>query len=348
MPSLQSPFPVSIDRRLRIFGPIVLFTTGMLFFKLKLYLELKQALLYKQVIVALFCGYIGWQITRYIVLYIQYRLPGLSRTSYRVAWMAVTLVLLSPFLVFLRVGIHMALGKAHWPTLIDYSDTMGVLLFYTTIILGIYETAYLVQQWKQTAIEKEVLLQSEWQAKYDLLKAQINPHFLFNSLNSLSVLITEDPKKAEEFANQLSRMYRYVLKTSETGHSTLEEELKFIRTYANLLNVRYGDGLNLFIDVDDADLEYQLPSLTLQLLVENAVKHNSILKDAPLLVTIKTNGKRQVVVENNIQKKRTFVPSTGMGIKNINEKYRLLNSEGLTIDDDGSRFKVSVPLIFID
>lgn len=347
MSFVRSPFSVATDTRLRVIGPFVLFLTGFSFFRLKMYMDLPGHLLMKQVSIALSAGYIGWELTRLSALWIQKRLPGLQRISGRVIYLLIALALLAHFGYALRLVAHNILDPRPWtmPTLLDYSGTTGVVLFYTTVILCIYEGAYLLQQWKQTASEKEKLIRSEWQAKYDLLKAQINPHFLFNSLNSLSALIAEDPEKAELFTDEMSRVYRYLLKSSEGELVTMAGELQFIKSYAHLLKVRHGDGFQLEVNVDTSYNDYLLPALTLQLLVENTVKHNRVEKSDPLQVVIRTTANHEIVVENNIRKKKIAVPSSGMGLSNINAKYKLLNYSGLSIKDENGVFSVSVPLI---
>lgn len=347
MPSLVSPFPRSADMRLRIAGPFVLFLTGIMFFRLKMYLDLSKQLLINQVLIALSIGYIGWELTRATALLIQRQLPGLQRMRHRLFVLIIALIVLSHFGYSLRVATHIIIDKKtwDWPSLLDYSDTMGVVIFYTTVILTIYEGGYLWMQWKQSAAEKERLIRSQWQAKYDLLKTQINPHFLFNSLNSLSSLIIENPQQAEKFADEMSNVYRYLLRNNDADLVTLAAELKFIRSYCNLLTTRYGEGFRLCIDVPSEAANYLLPSLTLQLLVENAVKHNIVSREQPLHVIIRVSGEDTLHIINNMQKKTITVSSNGIGLSNINNKFKLLNQKGISIEKTNDTFCVIVPLI---
>ena len=346
MPPLRSPFSAYTDTLLRILGPLVLFTTGMLFFRLKMYLETPLYLLKNLLITALFCGYTGWELNRLTSLYIQKRLPGLNRITARILWLVLALLVLSHIGYAMRRTGHIILDREpwKWPTLLDYSATMGVVIFYTTVTLGIYEAAYLWKQWKQTFAEKEKLIQQEWENRYDLLKAQINPHFLFNSLNSLSSLIAENPVQAEKFTDEMSRVYRYLLRNNDQEVVTLSTELQFIRSYGHLLKTRHGGGFNLNLQVEEEHLQAQLPSLTLQLLVENAVKHNIVDKEQPLHVIIKTNSSNQLIVENNKQKKSITVKSTGIGLNNIREKFQLLSRETIEIQETETCFRVIIPL----
>jgi two-component system LytT family sensor kinase len=342
-----SPFPVKTDVRLRIAGPIVLFFIGVMFFRLKMYVDTPADKLLNQVLRALLSGYIGWELSRLVALIIQQQLPGLARTAKRLVYLLISVVALSHLLYILRFSLSAIFDKGIWmmPGLLDYSGTTGVVLFYVTVTLGIYEGGYLWKQWQQTIREKEKLVELEWQAKYDLLKAQINPHFLFNSLNSLSSLIADDPQQAEKFTDEMSKVYRYLLRTNNQELVTLATELQFIRSYCRLLSTRYGAGFRVNIQVPDQYQHYLLPSLTLQLLVENAVKHNTVLKDHPLTVTILVNEQEKLLVQNNRQKKSIMVPSHGIGLSNINSKFKLLKQEGIVVQENDEHFTVLVPLI---
>lgn len=132
------------------------------------------------------------------------------------------------------------------------------------------------------------------------LKVQINPHFLFNSLGSLSSLIEEDPKKAQEFLEQMSAVYRYLLQANEKHVTTLQEEMEFITSYSNMLKTRFAEGLQLMVEIDKAYTKYLLPPLTIQILLENAVKHNSALPTKPLQVKIFTDDVQNLVLQNNL------------------------------------------------
>jgi LytS/YehU family sensor histidine kinase len=168
---------------------------------------------------------------------------------------------------------------------------------------------------------------------------------LFNSLNSLSSLISDEPGKAEKFLDEMSKVYRYLLRTNEDGLTTLESEMQFIQSYFHLLKTRYGDGLNMEINIDPYYLNHHLPPLTLQMLVENAVKHNTLLKNNPLNILIMTTNSGKLIVSNNLQRKDRKVSSNKVGLTNIVKKYRLMKQEEISIRDDGREFAVVIPLI---
>ena len=201
------------------------------------------------------------------------------------------------------------------------------------------------EKWRKMVDETEQLKKENLQSQLEGLKGQVNPHFLFNSLNSLSSLISDDPDKAEKFLDEMSKVYRYLLRTNEDGLTTLDAEMQFIHSYFHLLKTRYGDGLDLETIIDERYYTYQLPPLTLQMLVENAVKHNMILRDHPLKILIMTTNSGKLVVSNNLQRKDRMVSSNKVGLTNIVNKYRLMKQEEISVRDDGKEFAVVVPLI---
>lgn len=342
-----SSFCKPIDRRLRLLGPLVLLCVGALFFRLQMYLHTPADKLPLLVLVALGCGMAGWEMARFAALFVQRKLPGLQRMRHRLFCLLVALVLIAHIGFLLRNLVHAALGTYHlvWPTLVDYSSGVGVLIFYSTVTLFIYEGGYLWKQWQRTANEKEQLIDKQWQSKFDLLKAQINPHFLFNSLNALSTLIADNPVQAERFTNELGKVYRYLLHSSNQEMVTLAEELQFIHSYAHLLRIRHSDHFRLQVEVPTQYHGQLIPALSLQLLVENAVKHNVVSKDQPLEIWISCPAGDVLIVENRLQPRATPMLSSGIGLSHINNKLRLLHLPPARISADQGLFSVSVPLM---
>ncbi|GAA4459869.1 hypothetical protein GCM10023189_34130 [Nibrella saemangeumensis] len=193
--------------------------------------------------------------------------------------------------------------------------------------------------------EDEALKKVSLQSQFDCLKTHINPHFLFNSLNSLSVLIAEDKTKAENFLDELSTVYRYMLQSHACDLMTLRTELTFIRAYFSLMKTRYGNAIDFSIDVDDRHLDTLLPPLTLHILVENAIRHNIILAEQPLLITINATADGQLVVCNNIQRKPLKANTLQVGLDNISSRFRLLHLPQPAISDNGQSFTVQLPLL---
>lgn len=189
------------------------------------------------------------------------------------------------------------------------------------------------------------LKQEKTEAQMRALQTQINPHFLFNSLNTLSSLIDESPPQAGDFVDELSTVYRYLLRSNDTELTTLAEELNFIHSYFHLLTTRYGTNVSLAIDVDEEHTDALIPPLTLQLLVENAVKHNVILAEQPLSIRIRTTAQKQLIIENTLQRRRIRVESNGVGLSNIAVKYRLMNQAEPRVEEQDGWFRVTLPLL---
>jgi LytS/YehU family sensor histidine kinase len=233
--------------------------------------------------------------------------------------------------------------KVSWITVSIANFMQSILIVMLTV--GAYEAIYFYQLLIKSEKEKEELLRANLQSQFDSLKGQVNPHFLFNSLNTLSSLISKDPLKAEDFVVELSTVYRYLLKSNEGELTTLKNELNFIQSFLHLLKTRFGNGLQEEIAVEDKYLLYQLPPLTLQMLVENAVKHNIIATAKPLKICILTTPDGKLTVKNNLQKKTHQVPSGKVGLANIISRYKLLKQPEVMVNETAADFIVTVPLI---
>lgn len=235
------------------------------------------------------------------------------------------------------------LGYPYKPETIPWVLMIGFVTNVTSA--GCHESIFTYNQLRESTQREYRLKQLHMQQQMDVLKQQVNPHFLFNSLNSLLTLIGEDPRQAEVFTEELSSVYRYVLRANEQDLTDLATELDFIHSYTHLLKTRYGAGFHVFIQVDPRFQTYQLPPLTLQLLVENAVKHNIVLKNKPLTVEIQTDGLANLYIRNNIQKKKQGVASNGVGLTNILAKYEVLGQPRPSVREETGQFVVALPLI---
>ena len=182
------------------------------------------------------------------------------------------------------------------------------------------------------------------QVQLDVLRQQVNPHFLFNSLNSLISLIDENPRQASVFAEELSTVYRYLLRSNEAPLVPLAIELDFVQSYYHLLKTRYGDALGLIMTILPGAEYRQIPPLTLQLLIENAVKHNVILPEQPLTIALIAD-EHYLVVSNNLQRKPSRVLSNGVGLTNIRSKYQILGQPVPIFEEDEREFRVRLPLV---
>lgn len=222
-------------------------------------------------------------------------------------------------------------------------------LFITFFILAIYEAVWASSRLKQTTVEAEQLKRANVQGQLDLLKTQVNPHFLFNNLNTLASLIPEDPDRAVQFVQNLSVVYRAILEVREKELVTLEEEAKWLESYVYLLKARFGDNLTVELKFPEHLLQRFVVPLALQILLENAIKHNIVASKRPLLVQIYATDqpKLALVVSNNLQRKLQDENSTQTGLANISKRYALLCDEALQVTENETHFTVVLPLLNI-
>lgn len=215
-------------------------------------------------------------------------------------------------------------------------------IFLTFLMEGISR----YQEWKKNQRETEKLNQAYRQSQLQGLKSQVNPHFLFNSLNCLSCLIQEDEKRAENFLDEMSKVYRYMLRNDDEHLVTLETELKFVDAYQHLLKARFGDGLQLTIAVDEGDKTKFIAPLTLQVIIENAFANNKLCKSDPLLITISSNGNDTLEIVNGIQPKViTDSVDFEANLDNLINKYELLDQPIIIDVASGIQRIIKLPLI---
>ena len=217
-------------------------------------------------------------------------------------------------------------------------------LWITLTIVFIFHVIYFYNSYQQKKIKEQKVIAGTARAKFDALKNQLDPHFLFNSLNVLTSLIEENPDSAQKFTTSLSKVYRYVLEQKNKDLVTIEEELKFAKTYMSLLQMRYEDAIKFTIPETVSDPELKIVPLSLQLLLENAVKHNVITTDNPLKINIyEDNG--YLIIENNVNPKASLEKSTQVGLKNINQRYSLISNRAVEIIKTNQTFEVKLPLL---
>ena len=208
-----------------------------------------------------------------------------------------------------------------------------------------YLILYLFSRWKKTLLEAETLKRENIEARYEALKNQLDPHFLFNNLNTLTAIVEENPKKAVDFIQNLSQVYRYVLQNRDKNTVTLSEELTLAKAYIFLLKNRFGDYLTVEFDIPATVLDRKIPPMTLQLLLENVMKHNIIDNKHPLSIRLFFEEKNSsLVVQNTVQKKNIKEESTKIGLQNINNRLRLMGQSDLIIEENKHDFSVTIPL----
>lgn len=203
---------------------------------------------------------------------------------------------------------------------------------------------HLIRKSQQVSVENEQLRSENLVNQFEALKNQLNPHMLFNSLNTLRSLIRETPDKAQDYLQELSRVLRYTLQGNECMSVTLREEMEFVSAYNFLLKMRYEDNLEFDIRIEEEAETLQLPPMSVQLLIENAVKHNEISNRHPLVIRVCTTGK-QLTVSNPIQRKKTASGGLQIGLANLAKRYSLLFKEEIEVREDNNTFIVTIPLI---
>ncbi|GAB2574055.1 sensor histidine kinase [Spirosoma areae] len=289
-----------------------------------------------------------WELLRWWVFQARANYFHIDNTGRRVlltfVGYAVVITLMQPFETWGLSQIDPT-GLIKTPTLRMYLTHIVMAISFAFIVGGVYEVIYYLKLYRLALTDTEDLKKAKMQTELDALRQQVNPHFLFNSLNSLTALIGEDPQKAEQFSEELSSVYRYLLRCNDAPLVPLRAELDFLNSYYHLLKTRHGDSLVLTTHVLSGTEAGQLPPLTLQLLIENAVKHNIVLPEQPLTIYLYTDPANQLVVSNNIQRKSTRVLSNGVGLSNIITKYQMLGRPAPVIEDNGSEFRVTLRLV---
>jgi two-component system LytT family sensor kinase len=223
-------------------------------------------------------------------------------------------------------------------------NSNNAAIFSGLALVAIYESIYFMNELRESIEEKEMLKSESLQAQLNALKTQVNPHFLFNNLNTLTSVIPDNPQQAVDFVQQLSKVYRHILEVKDERMIPLEDELDVLRAYAFLLKTRFGNNLDINIDVADEKMKKKIVPLSLQLLMENAIKHNIVSADKPLKIDVyAVNG--TLVVSNNLQKKNQVFESTGIGLDNIRNRYKLLSDKVVEVTESSGNFTVSIPLI---
>ncbi|MBA4850370.1 sensor histidine kinase [Emticicia sp. BO119] len=288
----------------------------------------------------IFCGAIAVQVKK--------RFPNERQISMRLS-LSITCFLLLTFLFlylylnkledwFSFLNYHFVETDLAW----NYVSLALLNIFITFLMEGIVQ----YNEWKKSKEENEKLSIAYKKSQLNGLKSQVNPHFLFNSLNSLSSLIQEDENEAETFLNEMTKVYRYMLRNDEDPMVTLETELKFIRSYTHILKARYGDSLQLKIDIADHSKANLIAPLTLQVLIENAFSQNIMSKANPLKIAIRSDDTDNLLFRNTVNPKSiTEAIDFESGLDHLVKKYQLLGKNVLVNEQNITCRSITIPLI---
>lgn len=256
----------------------------------------------------------------------------------------VVLTMLSVF--FIRILIKVGFEGKSWEEFMEGERAAFyiIALLVTLVVSVFFHAAYMYRRIQDKKVKEQKIIAGTASAKFDALKNQLDPHFLFNSLNVLTSLIEEDAGQAQKFTTSLSKVYRYVLEQKNKEVVSIEEELQFARTYVRLLKMRFEDSIVLDIPETSSNPEAKIVPLSLQLLLENAVKHNVVTSSKPLYIKVyEEDG--NLVVSNNIQEKQVVKKSSGVGLRNIQQRYQLLTDRKVRIEKADQHFSVYLPIL---
>lgn len=253
------------------------------------------------------------------------------------------------FVIFLlRIFINVCLNNKTLSHFIARDKPSNYLMstIFSFIVLIIIHFIYLYKWYQESKIKEQKIIAGTAHAKFESLKNQIDPHFLFNSLNVLSSLIEENPDSAQKFTTSLSKVYRYVLEQKDKELISVEEELSFAQTYMNLLKMRFENSLSYIIEIEPSAVitEMKVVPLSLQLLLENTVKHNIASEQKPLQIRIyiETN---YLCIKNDLQKKEVFTDRQGVGLQNIINRYAIITQRKVLIEQAENTFTVKIPIL---
>src|SRR5690606_6393731 len=246
------------------------------------------------------------------------------------------------FVMLLVLGNDLK-DSTNWLLSMKSWDSLSRLIWIATTIATIFHVVALIQHYQTNKLKEQKEKVIQISTEHESLKSQIGPHFLFNSLNVLNGLIEENPDKAQEFVGELSVVYRYVLEQKDKPLVSLEEEIDFSRTYMNLIQKRYEDGLEFEV-IENLPKGLQIVPLSLQILLENCIKHNRISSEEPLKVKVLVENDYLLII-NNLQIKNQIHNSTGKGLQNIKDRYKSFTRKEVEISRTAEEFIVKIPLL---
>ncbi len=325
-----------------VFGIAIPLITGMINGQNFTQWEIKLSFLYTIMI-----AFIIWQGNRYLHFSLRTYFDWINKPLQKIAVLLLTVVFYTvPVSALLLVGWYkiFSTSPVNWTVI---TESTLITLIAVLFITHIYETVFLVKQSESEMLRNEQLERTKAEAELEALKNQIDPHFIFNSLNTLSHLIEEKPQRAKQFNDNLADVYRYILQNKARSLVLLREEMDFLQSYFLLLQIRFEKAVQLKIIMEEAMMDqYLIPPISLQILVENAIKHNAFSEAAPLIVAIELN-KDELVVHNPVKKKSLRKESSKIGLHNLQERYKLTTNKEIIIQEEAKDFTVRLPVLKI-
>ncbi len=272
-------------------------------------------------------------------------IPEISRTAKRLLFTGLGIIF---WMTFAGIPVKLIFGLCTFRdafTINEHAEFLPFNFVAALVITLSYEAFYFFEKWKEQFTLNQQLKNQQIRTQYEVLQNQMSPHFLFNSLNTLTTIIPENPDAAVSFTEKLSEVYRYILQNKDRELVSLKEEIEFVESYLFLLRMRYPDNLSVDFKIDEKYYDLTIPPLTLQMLAENAIKHNVVSKAKPLHIDIYIENGKSVIVKNNLQRKDSLDKSTKTGLDNIRKRYSILGQKEIDVITSATNFMVAVPLI---
>ena len=283
-----------------------------------------------------------WQGNGMVSDYLSYKMPWLQNPGKRFIWGVIGVMVYTPIATY---GLFFLFQYIFDIEMGNIGMTLLISIGITFVISFFLNSVEFLKNWKKASLDAERLKKEQMEAKYETLKNQVNPHFLFNSLNALTNLVYDDQDQAAKFIRELSKVYRYVLDTRAQEVVSLKTEMEFVNSYLFLQKIRFDEKLQLHINIGGSE-QRMLPPMAIQMLLENAIKHNVIAEEEPLTINIEVEEGTKLVVRNNLQKKNIPAEeSSGMGLNNIKSRYEFLSEMPVEVIDGPNEFIVKLPLL---
>lgn len=293
------------------------------------------------IILSLLMTFVIWEGNRRIILWLR-RFVSWERSP------AARLVEQVALTVIFTIVVVLMLYLLFIPVLnLSHSGLGHALLASVTLTIffnAVYESIYFTSRWRYAFMRAEVLKRENLRTQFESMKNRLNPRFLFNSLNTLSDLIDRDRERAVEFVQEMARVYRYTLQSRDWPLVTLKKELNFLELYIHLLKERFGESLDIKINIPEEAKQASIPPLTLQFLIENAIRHNEVTAEHPLHLLLEIKGK-ELHVSNNLQRKAEAQHSPRMGTEEIRARYQVFTDKEIKIEENKDSFRIELPLL---
>jgi len=324
------------------FGIVIPLITGMVPHSEFTHWQIKLSYLY-----TILLAFVIYQGTRYLHFTLRTYFDWLNKPVQKVIMLLLTIPFYTiPVSVLMLVGWYNLFmhGVINWGVI---KITSLIILITVFFLVHVYETVFLVKQTENDQLKKEQLERSRAEAELEALKNQIDPHFIFNSLNTLSYLIEDKPIRARQFNDNLADVYRYILQNKKRDLVLLREEVAFLQDYFSLLKIRFENAVQLNVQIDEQELDqYLVPPISLQILMENAIKHNEFSDNTPLIMTLGWEM-GELIFHNDVRRKDLRKASSKIGLQNLNERYRLITKQEITIKEENNKFTVCLPILKI-